>query len=198
MGEFVGTGDLNNIPLRSAISLSALLCKPKGSVVASNALPRCPLKGEELKKEQPTIIYSSLRGLSARTEGKELNMDTDKYNPLYNQKELKEKRRELRSNSTSTEAVLWRMLKGKQIEGKRWRRQFSIGNYILDFYSPEMKLAIELDGNDHYTIIGKFNDERREEYLNALGITIIRFENKDIWCSTDLVIETIREYSLRK
>ena len=61
-----------------------------------------------------------------------------------------------------------------------------------------MKLAIELDGNDHYTIIGKFNDERREEYLNALGITIIRFENKDIWCSTDLVIETIREYSLRK
>ena len=49
MGEFVGTGDLNNIPLRSAISLSALLCKPKGSVVASNALPRYPLKGEELK-----------------------------------------------------------------------------------------------------------------------------------------------------
>ncbi|MBR5813410.1 MAG: DUF559 domain-containing protein [Bacteroidaceae bacterium] len=46
--------------------------------------------------------------------------------------------------------------------------------------------------------MGKFNDERREEYLNALGITIIRFENKDIWCSTDLVIETIREYSLRK
>lgn len=90
------------------------------------------------------------------------------------------------------------MLKGKQIEGKRWRRQFSIGNYIIDFYCPEIKLGIELDGNEHYTVIGKFNDERREEYLNAIGITIIRFENKDIWCSTEQVIETIREYSSKK
>ena len=127
-----------------------------------------------------------------------INMDSEKYNPLYNQKELKEKRKELRSNSTSAEAVLWRMLKGKQIGGKRWRRQFSIGYYILDFYCPEIKLAIELDGNEHYTVIGKFNDERREEYLKSLGITIIRFENKDIWCSTEHVIETIREHSLIK
>ena len=125
-------------------------------------------------------------------------MNTEKYNPLYNQKDLKEKRKELRSNSTSAEAVLWSMLKGKQIEGKRWRRQFSIGYYILDFYCPEIKLAIELDGNEHYTVIGKFNDERREEYLKSLGITIIRFENKDIWCSTEHVIETIREHSLIK
>ena len=90
------------------------------------------------------------------------------------------------------------MLKGKQIEGKRWRRQFSIGYYILDFYCPEIKLAIELDGNEHYTVIGKFNDKRREEYLKSLGITIIRFENKDIWYSTEHVIETIREHSLIK
>ena len=122
-------------------------------------------------------------------------MNTEKYNPLYNQKDLKEKRKELRSNSTSAEAVLWRMLKGKQVEGRRWRRQFSIGNYILDFYCPEIKLAVELDGNEHYTVIGKFNDERREEYLNSLGIKIIRFENKDIWCSTDLILETIKKYS---
>ena len=125
-------------------------------------------------------------------------MSNEKYNPLYNNKNLKEKRKELRSNSTSAEAVLWRMLKGKQIEGKRWRRQFSIGYYILDFYCPEIKLAIELDGNEHYTVIGKFNDERREEYLKSLGITIIRFENKDIWYSTEHVIETIREHSLIK
>ena len=125
-------------------------------------------------------------------------MNTEKYNPLYNQKDLKEKRKELRSNSTSAEAVLWSMLKGKQIEGKRWRRQFSIGYYILDFYCPEIKLAIELDGNEHYTVIGKFNDERREEYLKSLGITIIRFENKDIWYSTEHVIATIREHSLIK
>lgn len=125
-------------------------------------------------------------------------MGNEKYNPLYNNKNLKEKRKELRSNSTSAEAILWKMLKGKQIEGKRWRRQFSIGNYIIDFYCPEIKLAIELASNEHYTVIGKFNDERREEYLNSLGIKIIRFENKDIWCSTNLILETIRKYSSKK
>ena len=49
-----------------------------------------------------------------------------------------------------------------------------------------------------FIVIEKFNDERREEYLNAIGITIIRFENKDIWCSTEQVIETIREFSSKK
>ena len=108
-------------------------------------------------------------------------MNTKKYNPLYNQKGLKEKRKALRSNSTSAEAILWKMLKAKQIEGKRWRRQFSIGNFILDFYCPEIKLCIELDGSEHYTVSGQFNDERREEFLKSQGITIIRFENKEIW-----------------
>ena len=123
-------------------------------------------------------------------------MEIDRYNPLYNIKNLKEKRKELRSNSTSAEAVLWKMLKGKQIEGKRWRRQFSIGNFILDFYCPEIKLCIELDGSEHYTVSGQFNDERREEFLKSQGITIIRFENKEIWYSTEQVIETIRKHSL--
>ena len=123
-------------------------------------------------------------------------MNTKKYNPLYNQKGLKEKRKALRSNSTSAEAILWKMLKAKHIEGKRWRRQFSIGNFILDFYCPEIKLCIELDGSEHYTVSGQFNDERREEFLKSQGITIIRFENKEIWHYTEQIIETIRKYSI--
>ena len=91
---------------------------------------------------------------------------------------------------------MWKMLKAKQIEGKRWRRQFSIGNFILDFYCPEIKLCIELDGNEHYTVSGQFNDEQREEFLKSQGITIIRFENKEIWHYTEQIIETIRKYSI--
>ena len=81
-------------------------------------------------------------------------MGTEKYNPIYNNKNLKEKRKELRSNSTSAEAVLWKMLKGKQIEGKRWRRQFSIGNYIIDFYCPEIKLGMNLMAMNTIQLLG--------------------------------------------
>ena len=124
-------------------------------------------------------------------------MEEKNFNPLYNHKHLKEKRKELRFNATAAEAVLWKALKCKQIEGRRWRRQFSVGNYILDFYCPEIKLCIELDGNEHYTLTGEMYDEKRDEYLKRLGITIIRFENRDIWYATENVIETIRKYSLK-
>jgi very-short-patch-repair endonuclease len=67
---------------------------------------------------------------------------------------LTEKRKALRNNLTSAEATLWLCLKNKQLEGKRFRRQFSIGNYIVDFYCPEQKLAIELDGQGHFTVQG--------------------------------------------
>ena len=119
-------------------------------------------------------------------------MNTEKINSLYNQKELKEKRKELRSNSTSAEAVLWRMLKGKQIEGKRWRRQFSIGYYILDFYCPEIKLAIELDGQSHYTFHGAREDDIRTQFLNSRGIRVIRFENRLIWDNLQGVLDIIK------
>ena len=66
-----------------------------------------------------------------------------------NTPEMKQYRRELRNHSTTAEKVLWKLIKGKQIEGLRFRRQFSIGNYILDFYCPSLQLAIELDGEYH-------------------------------------------------
>ena len=116
----------------------------------------------------------------------------------YNRPEQKDLRQQLRNGGEAPEAVMWTFIKNRQLDGMKFRRQFGVGPYVLDFYCPEIKLAIELDGNEHYTVIGKFNDERREEYLKSLGITIIRFENKDIWCSTDLVLETIKKYSSKK
>ena len=64
----------------------------------------------------------------------------------FNRKEKEVQRKELRSNGTKYEATLWLILKNRQIDGVRFRRQFSVGEYILDFYCPELKLGIELDG----------------------------------------------------
>jgi len=65
---------------------------------------------------------------------------------IHNRKSMKEIRRHLRHSLTPAEAALWKGLKGSKLEGKKFRRQHSIGNYVVDFYCPECKLAIELDG----------------------------------------------------
>ena len=67
----------------------------------------------------------------------------------HNLKERKEMRQTLRTNGTSAEALMWKMLKGRQMEGAKFRRQFGIGPYILDFYCPECRICVELDGDGH-------------------------------------------------
>src|SRR5690348_5675054 len=107
---------------------------------------------------------------------------------LKNRPTLKEKRKRLRNNSTEAEAFLWRYLKNKQLDGRKFRRQFSIGRFILDFYCPSEKLGIELDGSSHGTPEGIEYDERRTRFLNKNGITIIRFENRMVFDELDFVI----------
>jgi very-short-patch-repair endonuclease len=70
---------------------------------------------------------------------------------LNNKPILKNYRKGLRNNMTEAEIVLWKYLKGSQLDGKKFRRQHSFGNYILDFYCAPLKLAIELDGASHFT-----------------------------------------------
>ena len=82
-----------------------------------------------------------------------------------NRTEQKHLRKELRNEGTSAEAVLWFNLKERKIEGMRWRRQFSVGPYILDFYCPQLRLCIELDGAHHYTLEGSEHDYLRDVWL---------------------------------
>ena len=117
-----------------------------------------------------------------------MNNDKIKVNNIA---EHKEKRRLLRSNSTPAEAVMWQILKGDKLMGVRWRRQFSIGPYILDFYCPSLKMAIELDGAVHYTDSGYHHDFVRDRYLSEKGIEILRFENKTVWNGQEAIIESI-------
>ena len=111
----------------------------------------------------------------------------------HNQLQQKELRRKLRTHGTIAEATLWQMLKSRQIEGFKFRRQFGIGPYILDFYCPELRLCIELDGQPHFTPEGYEYDLHRTEYLNRFhGIQVMRFENIDVFCYPENVLSEIR------
>ena len=110
----------------------------------------------------------------------------------HNTPEQKELRRILRTNSTSAEATLWGLINRRQLLDTRWRRQFSIGQYILDFYCPELKIAIELDGSHHFTANGNERYFVRDRLLaEQEGIILLRFENKMVWNNTPELIQTI-------
>ena len=113
---------------------------------------------------------------------------------IHNQKAQKEFRRELRKNLTPAEAKLWKYLQNSQLDGRKFRRQHSVGQYIIDFYCPKEKLAVELDGNSHFNSVNEQYDIKRGEYLNSLGINVVRFENKDIFEKTEIVLESIKSH----
>jgi len=111
---------------------------------------------------------------------------------IHNRKELGSYRKELRNNLTSAEATLWIELKGKKLEGRKFRRQHSVGSYILDFYCPSEKLCVELDGAHHFTEEGMAYDTERTAYLNSLNIRVIRFKNADVFERMEKVLSEIR------
>ncbi len=111
---------------------------------------------------------------------------------ISNKKELKTIRKSLRNSSTSAEATLWTCLKKKQIAGLKFRRQHSIENYIPDFYCPQIKLAIELDGEPHGLLAKRTLDAERDEHLNNLGIKVLRFENRIVFQEPDEIINQIK------
>lgn len=113
---------------------------------------------------------------------------------LNNKKELKEKRRALRNNMTPSEAKLWSCLKNKGLDGRKFRRQHSVGNYILDFYCPEEKLCIELDGKLHFTNTGYENDKTRTDFLNNMNIKVCRIQNKRVFENISGVLFEIKSY----
>ena len=93
---------------------------------------------------------------------------------------------------TPAEAYLWTHLKCRQLEGRRFNRQFSIENYITDFYCHQERLVIELDGQDHMNPTAQEKDRIRTERLNKLGYTVIRFENRMVFEQLSFVLEEIK------
>ena len=113
---------------------------------------------------------------------------------LFNIKGLKSFRSILRNRSTSSEVALWNILKSKNIEGRKFRRQYSIGNYIVDFCCPSEKLIIELDGDQHGEYHRIQKDENRDKYLESLGFIVLRFENRFVFQDPEYLKNEIRKF----
>ena len=112
--------------------------------------------------------------------------------PLHNRKYLKKYRRDLRSNLTISEARLWKALKGSQLDGRKFRRQHSIANYIVDFFCYSEKLAIEVDGGYHRNESVAEADRIRDSFLKEQGIKVLRVPNEAVQYQLDMVLEAIR------
>ena len=110
---------------------------------------------------------------------------------ISNKKVLHGRRTELRKNQTIHEAKLWSLIRGSSL-GYKFRRQHSMGSYILDFYCAEKKLAIEIDGSQH--LENKEYDNERDVYMESLGTRMPRFWNNEIDTTLDGVILEITEY----
>jgi len=112
---------------------------------------------------------------------------------LFNRKGLKSFRSSLRKRSTSAEAAIWQMLKSKQLDGRKFRRQYSIGSYIVDFCCPSEKLVIELDGDSHGEYHKIQDDENRDKYIESLGFIVLRFENRFVFRKPEYLKSEIRK-----
>ena len=112
---------------------------------------------------------------------------------IYNRKKETKRRKALRRNMPEAEIILWSKLKGKQIYGYKFRRQYSVGSYVVDFYCPKLKLAIEVDGISHLQLGSETRDNERQKYIETYGIQFLRYINTDIYENLEGVIEQIGE-----
>jgi very-short-patch-repair endonuclease len=115
----------------------------------------------------------------------------------FNRRRDRGKRKSLRSDATEAEKRLWQHLKAKQL-GAKFRRQYSVDAYVLDFYSPRSKLAIEIDGDSHFTVEAMEYDRERTNYIKGFGIEVIRFTNLEIVENIEGVLEKIEEAVKRR
>jgi very-short-patch-repair endonuclease len=112
---------------------------------------------------------------------------------LFNKTTEKLKRQQLRRNMTKAEAVIWQKLRCKQIENCKFRNQYSVKQFVLDFYSPEIKLAIEIDGESHFQEGAGQYDHERQIFIESTGINFLRFTNNQVYENLNGVLEIIAQ-----
>jgi very-short-patch-repair endonuclease len=112
---------------------------------------------------------------------------------IFNRSCDKETRQRLRCDSPLAEQRLWLKLSNRGLLGYRFRRQYGVGPYVLDFYCPELKLAIEVDGDTHFQAGAGNYDRERQRYIESLGIRVLRFTNREVFERLDDVAGGIGE-----
>ena len=113
--------------------------------------------------------------------------DFPPYNP-----DLNSLARDLRTNGTKSEAMLWKVLKNKQT-GYRFTRQKPILNYIADFYCKKLDLVVEIDGASHFTAEARLRDKERDRQMRAIGLVVVRVNDGDVRRDADKVAAYIKE-----
>jgi len=108
-------------------------------------------------------------------------------------RDLKLLSRNLRHKMTNAEQMLWKRLRGRQVYGLHFYRQKPLLDFIVDFYCPRAKLVVELDGSQHLTEAGAANDRNRDEKLRALGLRVLRFDNRQVLIEMDSVMASIEQ-----
>ena len=99
---------------------------------------------------------------------------------MYNDFKLKKIRKRLRKNQTNVERIIWSKLRNQQLNGFKFFRQYSVGRYVLDFYCPKVRLAIEIDGGWHNKSDVRARDHERTDFLKLHNIKVIRFWNNEV------------------
>ncbi len=112
---------------------------------------------------------------------------------IYYNPKLKELARQLRNNATKAEIRLWQNLKRDQM-GYDFHRQKPIGNYIADFFCHDLKLVIEIDGYSHSFEEVVANDLQKESAFEKLGLTVIRFDDREVMNELNSVLKAIENY----
>lgn len=110
---------------------------------------------------------------------------------IFADKNFKEARRQLRRKMTEAEGILWSKIRNRQLGKYKFRRQYSIGTFIVDFYCPEAELVIEVDGGHHGEPKQADYDKIRTRYFNSLGIKVVRYWNSDILENIDGVADDL-------
>ena len=107
---------------------------------------------------------------------------------MYNDWIYKERRRELRRKETEAETALWQNLRNRRFSGLKFFRQYSFGPYIIDFYCPKLRLAVELDGSQHLGPANMEYDIERTRFLNDKRVVVLRFWNDEVFKKRENVL----------
>lgn len=95
---------------------------------------------------------------------------------------------------TDAENLLWSKIRDKQLKGFQFYRQKAIGKFIVDFYCPKANLVIELDGSQHYCVKGEKRDRIRDDYMESIGIKVLRFSDREVFENLNGLMERIWSY----
>lgn len=102
-------------------------------------------------------------------------------------------RREFRKNQTGAESRLWSVLRNRQLDGRKFRRQHTIGRFTVDFFCFEEKMVIELDGESHDNVSQVIYDQKRDSFFEKEGLKVIRFTNKEVYFDLNEVLNEIKQ-----